>query len=733
MITFNIIRTSNLHMMVKKTVMTGLVGVLSLLATTAMAQVEYQWMNVGDFHNFYGSIGSEIEEGFIQRQQAGAQWPAIYDRQDMQAAKAMWIGARNVVDESGVEYPVRVLHVGPRVSGLGYFVPTRFEVHQRFDQPQVLAEGIPSFEKDADISEVDPSLPADRVIYNSVNTAMGVTMDRTIYAFSNELHGNYHIIEMTFTNTGNVDEDDDIELPNETIEDFVVYLQNRWSVSRATRYTMGNATAWGFNAMTDRRGDGIATPDADPIEEQFKASFTWHGYYPNPSATPSGAPSDYDNIGAPIWEPNANDGLQASDTTGRLGSYQWIGRLHLSAPAGSNGEEQPLTMNEVGSDDNLNFRNDPFNQTKMTNEYALMTEGRTQRHAYRVEPTGLPGFLDPSTDPSLGTSGGWSAATGYGPYTLAPGESVTIVYAEAAAGIDKETANRVGRQFKRGAISNMDKNLAVFQGRDSLFMTFERIQDAYDNGNINVPAAPQPPSLVEVNGGGDGIFIDWEYPADEVGNISGFEIYRMGFSKDSAEVFVGEVDVSATNSDGSYSFVDDDFTVDLETGEVSPPIRGRDYFYYIQAVSAQDYYTGVQQSDFQVDGDLYPDGKLRSSRYFTQTYTPARLKRPAGETMDEITIAPNPYIASAGGRLALGANIGEDRIAFYDIPGRCQITIYTELGEKIATINHDDGSGDNYWGLRTDAQQRVVSGLYLAVIKNLETGEKSIKKFVVIL
>lgn len=729
----NITRTPNLHMMVKKTVTTALVGVLSLLATTAMAQIEYQWMNVGEFHNFYGSIGSEIEEGFIQRQQAGAQWPAIYDRQDMQAAKAMWIGARNVVDESGVEYPVRVLHVGPRVSGLGYFVPTRFEVHQRFEQPQILAEGIPSFEKSADIAEIDPNLPADRVIYNSVNTAMGVTMDRTIYAFGNEYHGNYHVIELTFTNTGNVDDDDEIELPNETIEDFVVYLQNRWSVSRATRYTMGNATAWGFNAMVDRRGDGITTPDADPIEEEFKASFTWHGYYPNPSATPAGAPSDYDNIGAPIWEPDANDGLSSTDTTGRLGSYQWIGRLHLSAPTGSNGEEQPLTMNELGSDDNLNFQNDPFNQTKMTNEYAKMTEGKTQRHAYRVEPQGLPGFLDPSTDPSLGTSGGWSAATGYGPYTLAPGESITIVYAEAAAGIDKETANRVGRQFKQGLISNMDKNQAVFQGRDSLFMTFERIEEAFDNGSFQMPLAPQPPNLVTVNGGGDGIFIDWEYPAGEVGNISGFEIYRMADSKDSTDVLVGRVDVSESNSDGTYSFIDDDFTVNLETGEVSPPIRGRDYYYYLQAVSAQDYYSGVQQSDFQVNGDLYPDGKLRSSRYFTQTYTPARLKRPAGESMSEIAIAPNPYIANSTDALRFIPGVGADRIAFFDIPGRCDITIYTELGEEITTIEHRDGSGDNYWDLRTQSRQRIVSGLYIAVFQNLETGEKSIKKFVVVL
>ncbi|MEO8230639.1 MAG: hypothetical protein ABI638_00005, partial [Ignavibacteriota bacterium] len=67
-----------------------------------------------------------------------------------------------------------------------------------------------------------------------------------------------------------------------------------------------------------------------------------------------------------------------------------------------------------------------------------------------------------------------------------------------------------------------------------------------------------------------------------------------------------------------------------------------------------------------------------------------------------------------------------------NIPGRCDIDIYTELGELIKTIEHTDGSGDQAWDSLTSSGQIVVSGIYIAVIDNKDTGEKKIVKFVII-
>jgi hypothetical protein len=50
---------------------------------------------------------------------------------------------------------------------------------------------------------------------------------------------------------------------------------------------------------------------------------------------------------------------------------------------------------------------------------------------------------------------------------------------------------------------------------------------------------------------------------------------------------------------------------------------------------------------------------------------------------------------------------------FLNIPGHCTINIYTENGNLINTIYHDDGSGDERWNSNTSSGQVVVSGVYI--------------------
>lgn len=685
----------------------------------AEAQVENRWLSVGSYHNFYSSIGSEIEEGFIKEQQGGWQWPAIYRGQDAQAMKALWLGARNVTDQNGTNFDYRVVHVGPRVTGLGEFFPVEMKTVSKFNPPEVVVDGLTSFSKDVSNDEVDPSMNADRAIFTKVNTMLGVTVERNIYAFSQQYHDNYHIIEYVFTNTGNTDEDEDIELPNQTVEGFVPYFLNRMAPVKASRYTIGNATGWGQNTMNDRRGDGLRPNET----EDFRAQFSWHGRFP------SFMDANYDNIGAPIFVPNTTGNyLTADDTTGRLAAYHFVGTVTLHADASSTDDSddpnQPFTMAEEHSDNTLYSQNDPFNITKMESEYGLMTRGRdSQRHAYRVEPSGYEGFIEPTGDPKLGNNlGGFSYTYGYGPYDLAPGESVRIVIAEGSAGISRELAEETGAAFKQGEISAREKNEVVFQGRDSLFQTFERAIANFDAG-FEVSSAPEPPSFFTVTSAGDGIRLEWEYEGD-TSNLDGFRIYRASGRVDSTyrllyeagadERTINDGDVSRENNPGEYL---------IET-----PVRGRDYYYYIQSM-------GTVNND--PSGNTPTGSRLVSSRYYTQTFDPARLLRQAGEAMSEIRVVPNPYNPNIDRSLLLDQD-GLDRIAFYEIPGQCTIEIYTELGEKIRTIKHTNGSGDENWDLKTDYRQRVVSGIYIARIINEdpndeEFGSVATRKIVIIL
>ncbi len=75
---------------------------------------------------------------------------------------------------------------------------------------------------------------------------------------------------------------------------------------------------------------------------------------------------------------------------------------------------------------------------------------------------------------------------------------------------------------------------------------------------------------------------------------------------------------------------------------------------------------------------------------------------------------------------------------FYNIPGYCEIKIFTERGDLIKILDHTDGSGDERWNLVSKDRQIVVSGIYIAYIKvtenspNFNKGESTFKKFIVI-
>lgn len=693
-------------------------AVLALLCGSydaAHAQFAKKWLSAGSLHNWYSSIGAEIESGgFVGNQQDGARWPGIYQYTDTQAWKGLWIGARDVTDEFGETWPVRVVHAGPRVTGSGEFFPVRFEMISKRPPTDVFVDGFFS-ESLAPMANdaVDSSIPAERIIVNEVNTLLGLTMERRVLQFAQQFHDNYHVIEYTLTNTGNTDGDPEIELPNQTLTDVIFFNQWRWSVARETRYVIGNASGWGINTMVDTWGDGDQENLPSP-GEPVRAQYAWHGFFPNKDVS-------YNNIGGPILpEAVPTTYISSTDTLGRLGAYQFVGAVTLHADASAadptDDVNQPFTTTWIGSDESFQSNNDAFNPTKMENEYAIMSSGhRTPSHAYVVEPSGMEGWIDPSADPSLGTPGGFSAATGYGPYTLAPGESVRIVIAEAVSGLSREAANAIGHQYKLsgadedallefevdGQVHSMTKNEWVMTSRDSLYQSFLRAIANFESG-YDIPEAPAPPSVLNVNSGGDRINLAWEYPA-EASLPDGFEIYRAANDFDSTYTLIH------TAGPGETEF--DDTT----------PIRGIDYFYYVVAVD---------------EGNSDPTGltptnvPLRSSRYATQTYVAANLKRPPGETLSDVRIVPNPF--NLGSSPSVRWPDQTDKLGFLNIPGEARIEIYTEIGELVDTIIHDDGSGDAFWDHTTSARQLVASGIYFAVITDTVNGGRVIKKFVVI-
>jgi hypothetical protein len=666
------------------------------------AQFENVWMSAGSLHNWYSEIGSEIEEGFVLRQQYGMQWPANYRNQDMQAARGWWIGCKDFTDEKGNFFPFKVVTVGPRNPQFFSAFPIQMDLISKFEPTFVNVDGNPSFGKDVTIDRIDPDMPWDRMIINKVATQIGVTMERKIFQFSQQFNDNYIFYEYTYTNTGDTDGDTTtIELPNNTIEDMYTFWTYRNAVNQSVRFVMGNSTGWGKNTMNDARGDG--NPDKpDPVGEQFRAQFSWHGFTTEKDVA-------YDNIGGPIWTlgTEALKWNAKEDTVGRLGGTQFLGVATLyadqSAALKVDDPNQPSTTTHEGSDGELFLAGaNSFNPTRMEAEYKFMSFGHQYpRHADRVEPSG--DFARQNQNPNLGNSGGFSFNNGYGPYTLLPGESIKIVVVEAAAGMNRADQIRYGRQFKSGQITALQKNeLVINKGRDSLFTTFQRAKENFEN-NWNIPQPPKPPITFDINSGGDRISLSWTADGSDPNPATAFRVYRALGDNDNDYTMIAELGA------GTNSYDD----VNL--------IRGFNYFYYITAVGAD-----------QPGGPGTPAGRLESSRFYTQTFDAANLRRPAGTSMDQIRVVPNPYIINADLSVRFPGTIDEDKIAFYNIPGNCTIRIYTELGELIKTIEHSDGSGDEFWFSVTSSNQFVASGIYIAVVTNNATGENHISKFVII-
>lgn len=672
---------------------------LGLVPQAARAQgYETQWISIGSLQNWYANMGSEIEEGRVKKQQDGLQWEAIYANQDMQAAKGLWIGAVNFRDPDGTVYPHKVIGVGPRYDGKNVFTPTLFELVSKMAPPSVTVDGVNTTGRLVDIKRVDPTIPGDRMIVNEVTTALGLKMTRKIYAFSQQYHDNYIISDYRFTNTSNV-----------RLDSVMFYFQYRLAVCATTRYVIGNATGWGINTMLDVRGDGVKADADDAVNvpgvytaSHMRLQYVWHGKYPSFT--------QYDNIGGPIWAPasTANYGDPA-DTVGRLGAAQFvgIGTIHADRSASDSTDDlaQPSTTSYEGSDEAFASADaDMYNAARMTAKYTTwMRRGhRAPRHADVVEPTGT--FNEPKGDPSLGTPGGFSNANGYGPYTINPGEDVHIVMVEAVGALSREKQISVGRKFKAATISAKAKNDSVLTGKDSLFQTMRRAIANYKSGYA-LPPAPLPPKMLTVTSAGDKIGLTWDVYGTADPALAGFRVYRALGKSDGEYTMLAQVGKTVRSFDDTTA------------------LRGRAYYYYVVSVGDPALNTGQA---------LTPAGvPLMSSRYYTQTYEPAYLKRAPGTAMSDIRIVPNPYNVSAPLKTLRFEGEG-DKIAFFNIPGQCRIRIFTELGELIKEIEHTDGSGDAYWNSVTSSNQVIVSGIYIVVFENLQTGERVIKKLSVI-
>ncbi|MEE9168077.1 MAG: fibronectin [Candidatus Neomarinimicrobiota bacterium] len=687
---------------------------------------EKRYVRVGTLQSHFSAYGSE--RAWNNTYYEGLIWPADYPYQDNAVIKRAWIAATDFTDSEDEHWDVWGTYISSGYVQNSLF-PMKLTQVARFESPVVFVDGNNITAPYAgDVDEFNPGQIPDRIVTNVVNTSLGLTMTRRVLAFSQQYHDNYFIKEFVFTNTGNVDFDDDIEL-NATLKGVRIGWGTRYSVSREGSIAVDGQQSWGKHTWVSKRGEDYPSHAAEsitednPIVDWIRCGFSWFGQSERVS---------FDNIGAPDVRHD-----------GRLTSPHHAGSaiLHVdkSVTDRSDDPHQPAVLGWHAGDSYPSVGNiTPSDMNNMIKLYDFLSgkpyPSENSGDTLRMDETFLESIthrLDPYTIHNDG--GGTNVWICYGPFDIPPGDSIVIVEAEGISGLSRQECEEIGRRWKKAYDNPSDsgpfilpdgsetsdkdvfKNTWVYTGKDSILQTFGRAKRNYDLGYL-IPQPPLPPPVFEVTSGGDKIMLTWSTsPTEGEPDFAGYKIFRA----------VGKPDTTyeqiAALSPGETLF--DDVTA----------VRGFSYYYYIVA-----YNDGSSNST----GEANPMGILHSSRFYTRTTEPAFLRRPAGKSLEKIRVVPNPFHIAAGDLQYTGE---KDKIMFLNIPARCTIKIFTERGDLIKTINHADGSGDEAWNSVTSSRQVVVSGIYLAHFKVTEDytdpateellyrkGDTAIRKFVVI-
>jgi hypothetical protein len=690
----------------------------------------------------------------------------------------MFFGARNWTDTSGYTWDARITgHAARKRADHTYqfAVPDEdgyyIRRYMRYPLPQIIVDGTHTeapFPQSGD--EVAPDKiwgTADLMVESNVRMNMGLDVKQRVLAWSQPGHDDYIIWDWTFVNTGNINANDAIELPEQTLED--VYI---------TRVTEAMLNGTGDNKVmptwagtTEDHNTRISYPlDDDSLRIDYVtplrargAGFDSYGKKPSTSRSlldgarfggeavlfapkSTGVPQSYPiaNIAA------SNDPAQPSMHTSLLAEPSWIIWDFPGLDSAAYVEAYDnMVMGVFGIDSTeANFQA-AYYMDSLYNVYDTTASGAkthyeqpldrwgelTSKGLTYVYATDIP-FI------RFDVQNHWSI----GPYRMEFGDTLRYVYAHVAGSISRKTSYLLGEAWYPNnlaasyswlagldsaqmveqlgnrdpifdlfygttpgisptpSVNDIAKDLMVSTGKDSLFYNGMNAQRNF-NMNYNIPASPAPPSVFEITSGPDMVRLTWSYdaafePSPSV--LAKFKIYRAlgGY------IF----EKQGTIVTGDWQVIDsvDGSARRYEDTDVTP---GVDYYYAITAVS---------------------DAGIESGRFLTMAILPASLKTYPGTSLDSIRVVPNPLNINAVGRYAED----ENKINFVKLPGECTITILTESGKLVTTIQHNDGTGIESWYARnqylvTDSDQRPASGIYIAYIKT-PAGESISRKFLIV-
>ncbi len=554
------------------------------------------------------------------------------------------------------------------------------------------------------------------------STILGVTIDRKVYAWSQNYNNDYVITDLVFTNVG-----------GDTLDSLYINMQE---TGANMYYSNGN----------------------NP-QGTFDPTMVWQHYY-------GGRPGDTMRV---FYEYSADNPKLPGDDMGAPQVSQ-NGRLlmpNMNYYAILHASREPYTDSTQDIDDPLEPKVTymgvataiPFNQASdlygnknfyairgaFSNVYPMTGETTGAYHGFNNDELGT---ADYTANPAGQYEGISYRSCSFGPYTFYPGQKLHIVYASGFAGIGYRMGQEIGQEWLDGTLKDppnasqipgwnartgllpsnfafpagatdedMIKDRWISLGIDSVMLSAWRAKWNYEH-DYSIPQAPPPPQTVTIAPTAGAIQIQWSDPAaEQMPDFAGYRIMRRVSNFDT--VFYQPIYNSDSTDLGVTHLFND-----------SIAYYGAQVYYYVQAKARIPY--NDPAADPTTRGKIIYSGRAMYPNFYF-----ARPTNFAQDDLSKIRIVPNPYnikdpllySASRG----LGATDGR-AIVFYNLPAVCTIKIYTENGDLVQTINHPTpgtSGGSETWTMLTSSQQVIYSGVYIAVFQTPD-GRVSYQKFLVV-
>jgi hypothetical protein len=661
--------------------------ILFVSCCTFIKAQEIKWLRVSDLAVPVNDIGAIVEGEFTQGSTDYFSWPAIYGiHMECKRADALWIGCKNFDDP--VENKIKsykVIGAGPRPAPdrTNQIFEKEIKLYGKNPHPIVVVDDQNATENNIYdlLDDTDPNLIGDRMVLVKFNTSMGISVTQKTFQFVNSLHGNYVIRDYVFKNTGIYNRNGDVK--EQTLQDVWFYWLYRWAFSGEANdgFNLGWAAwsdTWGNSTINHSFGEDVTAPEfTDPSSPiyQMRGYYSWRG--PNKER-----PVSY----AEDW------GLPNETKDGVMAAAKYAGIITLHADKNPKDTEddilQPKNTWYISSDISITNANSQYDEVFMADRFAAMSEGHPPagQHNDDVVDDDYPINY---TDPRRQTGGGVSQEQGFGPYTLAPGDSIHIVFAEAVAGLSREKNREVGANWLQYYNQNPNLPTLVLPNgsttndyndykrkwvetcKDSIIKTLRLIKLNYESG-YTLPGAPPPPGNFTVTSGGDRIRLTWSNESESDPKFNGYVIYRsQGNVKDGTTKYIKIFECTRSNAVNSF----DDVTAQ----------RGNDYYYYIQA------------KDDGSQNPVNPGQPIYSSALWTVTSVEATLQRPAEPENPIAPDADTTYwksLAQSTGLWIYGDDYSQGQVVTYN-----NSDYYCFASITSDTIPPDQNS--TYWKLIT--------------------------------